>query len=138
MGDSMLDFYVDPAPYGGKKPGPFGAIEKSAYTTGANSIMTATLAAPATTNRIFVCGFYIGGLGATAAAGKAVSITGLVGGQRDFIIPIPAGATVGVPPLFIDFTRPLVGLQGTAVQLVVAAYGTGNTSAQCAIWGFEV
>src|SRR5438132_5269097 len=74
-------------------------------------VVSATVAAAANNQAIpaiatkvaYITGFEVGGLGATAAIGVAVTVTGLAGGQLEYTIPVVAGATLGKTPLVISY-----------------------------------
>lgn len=87
--------------------------------------------------RTFISGFAISGGGATAASVISVSITGLTN-PLAFDIPVPAGATLGITPLVVQFTPPLpASADNTAIVVTVPSFGVGNTKASASAWGFQ-
>ena len=95
-----------------------------------------TLAAAATL-RTYITGFTVTGGGATAASVIAVTVTGLAT-TLTFHVPIPAGATVGVVPLVVQFARPIpASADNTAIVVNVPSFGAGNTQASATATGFQ-
>lgn len=105
-------------------------------TSTANAICTATLATAAT-ERAYLQKAIIGGLGATAAGSALVTIAGAEGEDIVFPILVPAGATVPLTPLVLDFNPPLRGAVGDDITVSVAAFGSGNTRADVAAIGWK-
>jgi hypothetical protein len=115
---------------------PLGTI----LTAGANVAAAAnnqTLTSAA--NKLaYLAGFAVTGLGATAAASITITTTGLAT-NLSFVLPIPAGATVGVSPLVVQFDPPLpASAVNTNIVLNVPSFGAGNTTASASAWGFLV
>lgn len=109
-----------------------------ASSTGAAAILTATLAGVAG-KLTYITGFQITGAGATAAAIVTVTVTGLLGGTQNYKLVIPAGATLGVTPLLVNFARPLpASALNTAIVVTVPSFGAGNTDAAVAAQGFQL
>lgn len=104
-------------------------------TTAAAATMTGTLPAVAgATNAI--TGFEVTGLGATGASGITVTVTGVVGGPLEYALAIPAGATVGVTPLIVQFPVPIAATgPNVAIVVTVPSFGAGNTSAALTVHG---
>lgn len=95
-----------------------------------------TLAAAASM-RTYIQGFCVSGGGATAASVIAITVTGLTN-TLTFYLGIPAGAGVGVTPLWIEFNPPLpAASDNAAITVNVPSFGAGNTSAAAAAWGFQ-
>ena len=87
--------------------------------------------------RTYIQGFAITGGGATAASIVSVTITGLAN-TLNFDVPVPAGATAGIQPLWIEFNPPLpASADNTAIVVNVPSFGAGNTKASCSAWGFQ-
>lgn len=104
----------------------------------ANATATATLAGSAGTT-VYLSGLIISGAGATAAGVVTATITGLVGGTMSITVTVPAGATVGIPPFYVDFNPPLpASAANTAIALALPALGAGNTNAAVSVWGFRI
>lgn len=98
-----------------------------------------TLAAGGAGVRTFITGFYVDGLGATAASNITVTVTGLTN-TLSFTIPIPAGVTValGVARLLVIFMRPIpASADNTAIVVNVPSFGAGNTVSQAGAFGFQ-
>jgi hypothetical protein len=99
--------------------------------------VTATIAAVAGVTN-YVEGVLITGMGATAAAAVAGSITGLQGGTLAFRISIPAGVTTPINALLLTFVDPLPASGvNVAVACAIGSFGAGNTEASVTIWGFQ-
>lgn len=127
---------ADPA--GNLKMGilPLGApISAGANVAAAANNQTLAAAAGKTT---YLSGFVVSGLGATGASGINITTTGLAT-NLNFVLPIPAGVTVGVTPLEVTFTPPLPSSAvNTAIVLNVPSFGAGNTTASATMWGFQL
>jgi len=113
----------------------------------ANAIVTASAAAaaaamapvlPAVAGQTnFVTGFQITGGGATAASVIVVTLTGLIGGTRTYDIAVPAGVTLGITPLVVEFSEPIPATgPNVAITLNVPSFGAGNTNAAATLEGF--
>ncbi len=88
--------------------------------------------------RTYISGFYVDGLGATAAATITVTITGLAN-TLSFNVSIPAGATVALTALRFAFPRPIpASADNTAIVVNVATFGAGNTQALAGAYGFQL
>lgn len=112
------------------------ALPRASVATGSNAQLTPTIAAAADHTN-YLTGFSVTGLGATAASGVLVTITGLLGGTRRYRVQVPAGATTGITPLVVEFTQPQpASAKNTAIVLTVAAFGAGNTEANAELHGF--
>jgi hypothetical protein len=104
----------------------------------AASAATATLAGTAG-KTTYISGFYFTGGGATGASVVNGTITGLLGGTATFNIPVPAGATAGVVPLYIDYNPPLpASAVNTSIVVSVPSLGAGNTNAAVSAWGYQI
>jgi hypothetical protein len=103
----------------------------------AAAVATVTLAALAAKTTFLSQLDFTGG-GATAAALITGTITGLLGGTRSFTIGVPAGATLGITPLALNFIPPLQGSAvNTAIVVSVPSLGAGNTNATLNAQGFN-
>jgi hypothetical protein len=104
----------------------------------AAGVATATLAANATKTN-YLSGFEITGGGATAASVITATVTGLLGGTLSYNIPVPAGATLGITPLVVEFNPPLPGSAiNTAIVVSAPSFGAGNTNAAVNAHGFQL
>lgn len=76
------------------------------------------------------------GLGATAGTTVQGTITGVLGGTREFEVTVPAGVGTAITPVDITFPG---GLQATgpnvAIVVTVPAFGAGNVNAEVNIEG---
>lgn len=118
---------------------PTGATSLSAASGNvAAAAATATLpAVSAKTN--YLAGFSITGAGATGASVIAVTITGLLGGTATYNMAIPAGVTLAVAPLLVNFIPPLpASAVNIAIVVSAASFGTGNTNAAAHAWGYLI
>lgn len=112
-------------------PAPAGGINHQANATASSAI--AAVAA----KMGYLAGFSITGGGATAAALKKATITGLSIGTMTIDIAVPAGATGAIAPIFVTFPNPIpASAVNTAITLSVPAFGAGNTDVDVAIWGY--
>lgn len=94
----------------------------------ANAIATATLAANSTRST-YLSGFEITGAGATAGLPVTVTITGLVGGTRNYTYVFATGATVANTPIIVEFVPGLISSAiNTAVVITCPASGIGGTN----------
>ena len=102
----------------------------------ANASAVATLpAVAAKTNNL--SGLLISGAGATAASVVTATVTGLLGGTMSITVPVPAGAAVGITPIYLDFNPPLpASAVNTAIVVTLPALGAGNTNASVSAWGY--
>jgi hypothetical protein len=120
-------------------PGSVGNVDVDvdASSAGNSAINTVTLpgVAGATT---FITGFEITGSGATAAALIQITITGILGGTKLYWIPVPAGSTVSITPLVVEFGRPIpASALNTAISVTVPSFGVGNGNAAATAHGFQ-
>lgn len=98
---------------------------------------TATLAAAAG-KTTYMTGFDITGAGATAASVVTATVTGLLGGTQSYTIAVPAGATLGIAPVFVAFSQPFpASAVNTAIVVTVPSLGAGNTNAVANARGFQ-
>jgi hypothetical protein len=106
----------------------------------ANAAATATLAAGGANVMNYISGFEFTGSGATAAAVVLLTITGVIGGTMTYVIPVPAGVTVGIPPLVVEFNPPLqASALNTAIVVSVPALGAGgNTNSAVVAHGYQI
>jgi len=119
-------------------------INQPYITTSASSgnvaaaVATATLTA--STGRLaYISGFSVTGAGATAASVISVTVTGVTGGTMTYTLAIPAGATVGVTPLIVNFSTPVAAsAYGTNIVVSAPSFGAGNTNATVSAWGYTV
>jgi hypothetical protein len=102
----------------------------------ANAAAVASLPAVAGKTN-YISGFIITGAGATAAAVVDATLAGLLGGTEHFTITAPAGVTVGIAPLNVNFNPPIpASAVNTAITLTLPALGAGNTNAAVSLRGF--
>lgn len=114
---------------------PRGTVLYASATSSATTTATNTLTIPAG-KMGYLDGFDIDGLGATAGAALAVTVTGLAGGTLTFDVGIPAGATVPITPASKRFNPPLQGTTtGVNIVLSVPGFGSGNTAFSANTYG---
>lgn len=118
---------------------PAGATPLSASATGAAGAISATLAPGAVTKRSYATGFEITGGGATAASLVAATLVGILGGTATFTIAVPAGATLGIVPLSVQFASPVpASAVNTNIVLNLPSFGAGNTATNITLHGFTL
>lgn len=85
----------------------------------------------------YVSGFDVTGLGATGATSVDVTLAdGTV--TLHYRVAVPAGVTTAITPLNIRFPEALQStVVNTAWTLTVPTFGTGNTNASAAIYGYQ-
>jgi hypothetical protein len=107
----------------------------SGNVAAAAAVATLPAAAGKTT---YVAGLTITGGGATAASLVTAVLSGLLGGSLSFTVAAPAGATLGVTPLSVEFNPPLpASAANTAIVLTLPSLGAGNTNAAVSAWGYQ-
>lgn len=122
---------------GGLQPAASTALSSSSGNVAA-ATATATLAGAAG-QTTYLSGLLISGAGATAASVVTATVTGLAGGTMSITVPVPAGAAVGITPLYLDFNPPLpASAANTAIVLSLPSLGTGNTNATVSAWGYRI
>lgn len=113
-----------------------GDVELEATAATAASANNVTLAGAAG-KTTYISGFTVTGGGATAASNISITITGLTN-TLNFVLVIPAGATVSVQPLIVEFARPIpASAVNTAIVVNVPSFGAGNTAAAVTARGFQ-
>lgn len=119
------------------EPLPIGATAitaDSGVVTAATATATLTGVAAKTT---YLQGFLITGGGATGASLVTCTITGLVTGTLHFIVPVVAGATLGVAPLGREFPQALPSSAvNTSIVVSCPTFGSGNNGASINAWGY--
>jgi hypothetical protein len=86
-----------------------------------------------------LAGFEVTGSGATAASNILVTVTGVISGTLTYILPIPAGVTLSIVPLIVEFTLAVeASASGVAIAVNVPSFGAGNTNAAVVAHGFYV
>lgn len=54
-------------------------------------------------------------------------------------VPVPAGATLGVTPIFLEFNPSIpASAANTSIVLTLPSLGAGNTNASVSAWGYRV
>lgn len=106
-------------------------------TNGAAATIVATLATAATDSG-YLQKVIVGGLGATAAGNAVLTIAGCEGEDIVVRIPVPAGATLALTPLVLDFNPPLRAATGDDITATVTTFGVGNLQADVTAIGFKV
>ncbi len=138
MGDGSWAPVVASGAGAGAAGYPAGAtpLQASSGTT-ANAVASATLPAAAG-KTTYITGVQLTGGGATAAGIQGLSITGLKNGQITYVIVVPAGAQVPLPPMSVQFNPPLpASAANTAIVASLPALGAGNLAVGLSIQGFQ-
>lgn len=105
-------------------------------TGGAGFTMTLPAQAGKT---IYLCGFCVDGLGATAASVVEITSVGLLNGTIRRELSVPAGVGVAVTPILVEFVNPLIASAvNQAVQIVVPSLGAGNVNVNGWIHGYAI
>lgn len=88
---------------------------------------------------VYLTGFDLTFAGATAESNVLLTISGLEGSDRLYVVSVPAGATKPGEPLFVSFNPPLPaeGLN-TSIVLNLPSLGEGNTHAVVNAQGYRV
>lgn len=118
---------------------PSGATPVTA-SSGNVAAATATATLPAAAGKTtYLTGFEFTGSGATAASVVTLTVTGTISGTTPtFIVSVPAGVTVGVTPLVVEFPSPIPGSAvNQAVAVTIPSLGAGNTNAAVVAHGFQ-
>jgi len=106
----------------------------SANAAAANNVTLPGAAAQTT----FITGFEITGNGATAAGPIAVTVTGILGGTKTYVLEIPTIAGVAQVALVVEYARPIpASAVNTAIVVNVPSFGAGNTAAAVTAHGFQ-
>lgn len=124
-----------------QNPYPNGATPlQSSSGNVAAAAATATLTSAA--GRLaYISGFDFSGLGATGASVVLLTIVGLLGGTRTYIINVPAGVTLAAAPypLVVEFNPPLqASAANTNIVVSCPSLGVGNTNSVVNAQGYMV
>ncbi len=112
------------------------AVSNSSGDVAAASAV-ATLAA-AVGKTTYIAGLIISGMGATGAGPALATLAGIIGGTATIVVPVPAGATLGIAPIVVQFDPPLpASAVNTAIVLTLPTLGAGNLHAAVSAWGFQ-
>ena len=159
--DERLDQYLmtvsgllglDPRASAGSKATPIacdtaGSLRAGVVPLGVSLVATDTAGAEAlsasiggtASKRTYLSGLTVTGLGATGATSVLVTTTGLETAQLKYTVQVPAGATLSIVPLNVQFNPPLrAAADATAIVVTVESFGTGNTVQTVNVTGFEV
>lgn len=118
------------------QPVGFAVQNSSGNVAAAAAVATLAGAAGRTT---YISGFEVTGAGATGAAVVTVVVSGILGGSLTYVLAIPAGATLQVTPLIVEFAPSLpASAQNTAIVVTAASFGAGNTNAATVAHGFQL
>lgn len=124
------------AQMGGPLP-PSAYISNTATTadTGGFTLNLPSAAPPGTGRIVYVCGIFVGGLGATSATNVSASFSTLTG-TLAFTYTMPAGATVPAAPLQVTFTPCLPSSTSNSQVSLIVGGAAGNTTTTASIWGY--
>lgn len=87
----------------------------------------------------YLSGFTVTGGGATGASVVNLTVSGLLGGTQTYAVAVPAGATLGISPLVVQFPEPIQATaRNTAISVSLPTLGAGNTNASVNIYGYRV
>lgn len=115
-----------------------GAAGSQVDVTSGNVAAAAAVATmPAVAGKTnWVTGFEITGAGATAASVVVATFAGLAAALA-YVVAVPAGPTVGVTPLVVEFPQPIpASAANQAVSLTLPSLGAGNTNAAVTLHGY--
>lgn len=118
---------------------PAGATPVHAFS-GIVANATASAAIPAVAGKTsYLTGLEVTGMGATAATAVALSLLGTQGGTLGYVVPVPAGATVGITPLVVQFNPPIPASGvNQAITAQLQAFGAGNAQAAVTAHGYQL
>ncbi len=69
----------------------------------------------------------------------ALTVTGVLGGTLTYNIPVPVGASVGIPPLVVEFNPPLqASALNQAITVSAPSLGAGNTNSAVVAHGYQL
>jgi len=113
---------------------PMGTPVYGTASSGGAAAANVTLAS-ASAKMLYLDGFDLDGLGATAGNAISVTITGILGGTLTYTVGIPAGVTVPYHQSF-RFNPPLqASAANTNIVVNVPSFGSGNTASTCNAFG---
>jgi hypothetical protein len=116
---------------------PLGTPVYGTASSGGAAAANVTLAAVAA-KMLYLDGFDLDGLGATAGSAVSVTVVGLLGGTLTFTVGIPAGATVPFT-LSKRFNPPLqASAVNTAIVVNNPSWGSGNTASTTNAYGHYI
>lgn len=102
----------------------------------ANQVAVATLPA-ASNKRNYVTGFDITGSGSTLGSVVTATLSGLVGGDVDYVVACPSGVLAAVIPVVVEFRPPIpAAAEGQAVTLTLPALGVGSQKVSVILHGY--
>ncbi|MFY9835022.1 MAG: hypothetical protein WAK55_00855 [Xanthobacteraceae bacterium] len=107
----------------------------SGTTSAADTSTSAVSLTPSTGKTAYVCGFSIGGPGATAISNVSATLA-VASGNLSYAYSMPAGVTVAAVPVGATFNPCQPGPAGSAITLTVPG-AAGNTSTVISLWGFQ-
>lgn len=121
----------------GVTPGAAAPVFTLGSQAGAAAAISATVAGVAGKTS-WITGFQVTGAGSTAGGVISITVTGILGGNWQFKLAIPAGVTLGVTPLQVAFPIPYpASAQNQAITVNVPSFGAGNTDAAVSVQGFQ-
>jgi hypothetical protein len=120
-----------------QEPVPYGATaETGASGDVAAATATATIA-KAAAKTTYLTGLVVTGGGATGASVIVCTIVGPVTGTLTFDVPVPAGATLGITPVVINFPQAIPSSAvNTDIVVSCPTFGVGNLHAAVFATGY--
>jgi len=118
---------------------PFGATQV-AVQSGNSPNAAINISLPAAAGKTtYITHLMVSGGGATAASLSSVIVANMLGGTYGLNFGVPAGITVGLPPIVITFDPPMPATAvNTALNITVAAFGAGNVAASASAQGYQL
>jgi hypothetical protein len=138
----MLQYLIltgDDATAGAALQGSSAAVQTDVdnSATGAAAPIVATLPAVAGATT-FITGFEVTGGGATLGSDISITVTGILGGTKTYVLSVPAGVLLGVVPLVVQFSRPIpASAPNTVIAVNVPSFGAGSTVQAVTAHGFQ-
>lgn len=115
-------------------------ISLSNTGTGANTAINISLSPTTNTMWVYMTTLIISGFGATPAVNVTATVNNIYQfGNLSIAVAIPAGTTNAMTPIVMTFPWPIpANTVNESISLSVPAFGSGNTAAYAALFGFEV
>lgn len=115
-----------------------GAVQVASSSGDVAAASAVATLAPAAGKTTYISGLTITGGGATGASVVNAVLSGTLGGSLTFNVPVPAGATLGITPIMVQFNPPIpASAANTAIVLTLPTLGAGNLHAAVSAWGYQ-